>query len=674
MVEEVLKNCGERVSQRFHEVRLERSEARHRNTNLFKTIETITKTTDRENANVGYGPSPKLLQIAEAATRVQAEMQLPSRLKKAWEDKVLYYHDFSWAPVGTTTCTQIPLRKLLKDGFYIEGKFIREPKRIMSAAELACIIIQSNQNDQHGGQAFGWFDRDLAPYVEREYDYQLEEAKADAEEDGITLSEEKLHKKAWRKTVKETQRAMKGVIYNLNTMHARAGAQTPFSSINLGTDHSRGGRLITHSILMAYEAGLGKGEQPLFPNIIFKVRRGVNFEEGTINHDLLRRSLEVSSKRLYPIYCFQDCTLNAPFKDDIPSMGCRTRVAGNIHSKEQNPEGRGNLSFTTVNLPGIALREQHQLMTDLLADLNGIETCFERLVQHYGINLLSEHQTQLVKRFFVSLDEAVEMAIEQLIYRYKQQIHFTKSDFSFLMSGVWKDSEKLRKADTLESVLKHGALSVGFIGLAETLTVLIGQHHAQSKEALALGLEIIRFMKAKMDEAQEIHQLNFGLLATPAEGLTGKLLRHDRSVYGVIEGVTDKDWYTNSCHVPVEYKVSYYEKLQIEGQFVPYCGAGTITYIELSEAPEQNPEAMYQIIQMMAETDICLGAINFPSDRCIDCGFHGVIRTADCPVCESDNIERIARITGYLAPLSNFNAAKKEEFLHRVKHDCSPKE
>ena len=223
IVEDVLKSCGQRVSERFHEVRLERSEARQRNTSLFKTIQSITQTTDRENANVGYGPSPKLLQIAEAATKAQAEMQLPSRLKKAWEEMILYYHDFSWAPVGTTTCLQIPLRKLLKDGFYIEGKFIREPKRISSAAELACIIIQSNQNDQHGGQAYGWFDRDLAPYVEKEYEYQLEEAKFDAKEDGIELTEEQLQKKAWRKTVQETQRAMKGVIYNLNTMHARAG-------------------------------------------------------------------------------------------------------------------------------------------------------------------------------------------------------------------------------------------------------------------------------------------------------------------------------------------------------------------------------------------------------------------------------------------------------------------
>ena len=447
-------------------------------------------------------------------------------------------------------------------------------------------------------------------------------------------------------------------------------AQTPFSSINLGTDHSRGGRLITQCILEAYEAGLGKGEQPLFPNIIFKVKTGVNYPEGTINHDLLLRSLEVSAKRLYPIYCFQDCTLNAPFSEDIPSMGCRTRVAGNIHSKDQEPEGRGNLSFTTVNLPGLALREQRRLVTDLLVDSTEMEASFERLVSHYDIQLEKDVQTPLVKRFFVSLNEMVEIAVEQLIYRYKQQIQFTKADFGFLMSGVWKDSEKLRKTDTLEKVLKHGTLATGFIGLAETLVVLIGKHHGESEQALKLGLEIIRFMKNKMDEAQEIHHLNFGLLATPAEGLTGKLLSHDRAVYGVIPGVTDKDWYTNSSHVPVEFNISYYEKLRIEGLFVPYCAAGNITYIELTEAPEQNPEAMYRILEMMMETDICLGAINFPSDRCIDCGFHGIIKTPECPVCESHKIERIARITGYLAPLENFNHAKKEEFLHRVKHDC----
>lgn len=566
-------------------------------------------------------------------------------------------------------CTFIPLRKLLKNGFNTGHGYIRPPKRIKSAASLACIIFQSNQNDQHGGQAFGWFDRDMAPYVKREYKWQVKNLKENLMALGISVfDKEKLEKTAWENTEKETFQAMESLVFNLNSMHARAGAQVPFTSINIGTDTSKEARLVSKMLLLAYEKGLGYGEQPLFPNIIFKVKSGINFEPDSPNFDLLLLSLRVTSKRLFPNYVFQDATLNKDFPEDVPVMGCRTRISWNRHkpADEQTCEGRGNLSFTTVNPVGIALKSKYRMKyTEKVAN------AFDELITKYQIDIPQVYNdNRLVKKFFVELNKNVDIIIDQLLDRFAYQCKFTKQDFPFLMNGVYMDSDKLGKLDTVAEILKHGTLTIGFIGLAETLTCLVGKHHGEDTNADLLGVEIVKFLRKKADEAAELYNLNFSVIATPAEGLCQKLVAIDKEKYGEVQGVTDKAWYTNSFHVPVEHKINLFKKIEIEGKYHVYCNGGQISYIELKESPSDNIEGMYDILKYMKAHDMSYVAMNFPIDRCPNCSHSGLIEQ-DCPACgtSSNEISRIRRITGYLAELNNFNNGKKEEALHRVSHN-----
>lgn len=656
------------IAKAFILYRDKRTAERKKKERLFQKISSITKVTDRENANVGNSPSSKLLQISEASDREYAELYLTQeKVLEAMRENLIYPHDYSWMGVGTTTCTFIPLHKLLQNGFNTGHGYIRQPQRIKSAAALACIIFQANQNDQHGGQAFGWFDRDMAPYVTKEYEWQIKNLKENLASLGITdYDEEKIKKIAWENTEKETYQAMEALIFNLNSMHSRAGAQVPFTSINIGTDTSKEGRLVSKMLLLAYERGLGKGEQPIFPNIIFKVKSGVNFEPGTPNHDLLMLALRVTTKRLFPNYVFQDCSLNRDFPQDVPVMGCRTRIAWNRHkpADEQTCEGRGNLSFTTANLVGIALKCKYRLKY-----IEKTETAFNELVNKYQIVIPEIYQNNnLVKKFFVELNKYIDIIIEQLLDRFAYQSQFKKRDFPFLMSGVWMDSDKLERDDSVASVIKHGTLTVGFIGLAETLKCLVGKHHGEDENADMLGFEIIKFMRKKVDEVAETHNLNFSLLATPAEGLCEKLVAVDKEKYGVIKEVTDKAWYTNSFHVPVEFKISMFKKIDIEGKYHQLCNGGQISYIELKEAPVDNEEGLYEVLKYMKEHDMAYVAFNFPVDRCRKCNFSGVIEK-ECPACGSSDISRIRRITGYLAELENFNNGKKEETLHRVSHN-----
>lgn len=658
------------VAKAFILYRDERTAERKKKERLFQTISSIIEVTDRENANVGNSPSSKLLQISEASDREFAELYLTrEEVAQAMKENLIYPHDYSWMSVGTTTCTFIPLHKLLRNGFSTGHGYIRTPKRIKSAASLACIIFQSNQNDQHGGQAFGWFDRDMAPYVSKEFEWQVRNLKQNLEALGVAnYDEARIQKTAWENTEKETFQAMEALVFNLNSMHARAGAQVPFTSVNIGTDTSKEARLVAKMLLLAYEKGLGKGEQPLFPNIIFKVKSGVNFEPDTPNHDLLLLSLRVTSKRLFPNYVFQDASINRDFPEDVPVMGCRTRISWNRHKpmEEQTCEGRGNTSFTTVNPVGIALKSKYRMkFTPKIAE------AFEKLQQAYQIQLPQVYEgNKLVKKFFVELDKNINIIIEQLLDRFAYQSKFTKQDFPFLMSDNWMDSEKLKKLDTVGDVIKHGTLTIGFIGLAETLTCLVGKHHGENVDADALGFEIVKFIRKKADEAAETHDLNFSVVATPAEGLCQKLVARDREKYGRIEGVTEKDWYTNSFHVPVEYKIRLFEKVDIEGKYHSLCNGGQISYIELKEAPVDNMEGMYEILHYMKDRDMSYVALNFPIDRCPNCSNFGLIES-DCPVCQtaSEDISRVRRITGYLAELSNFNKGKKQEALHRVSHN-----
>ena len=664
------KNGHKDIGKSFAKYRRYRDKERKSREKLYLKIKTITKLTDRENANVGNSPSSKLLQIAEEASRDFAELTLvEDEILEAMKDNKIYPHDFSWLSVGTTTCLFIPFRKLLKNGFNPGHGYIRTPKRIRTAGQLLCIIFQGNQNEQHGGQASGWFERDLAPFVTSEYNYQYKLILKTLKTLGIkNIKEEEIEKLAWERTDEETYQAMESVVFNLNTLHSRAGAQVPFTSINIGDGTSKEERMIIKNILLAYEKGLGKGEQPLFPNIVFKVKDGINYEPGTPNHDMLRLAMRVSAIRLFPTYNFQDCSLNKGFPGGVPSMGCRTAVRYDRHiaPDKQTCEGRGNLSFTTIDNPGIALEckygeSQH---------IEDLESKFDKLKIKYKIKIPYVYTNEeVVKRYFVKLNDYIEIAFKQLLSRFKYQCTFTVSDFPFLMSGLWMDSDKFNGNDKVEEVLKHGTLTIGYIAIAETLKCLVGKHHGEDENSLALGVEIIKFMSEKTKDASEFYDLNFSVIATPAEGLSGKLVERDRETYGVVEGVTDKEWYTNSSHVPVEYNISIFEKIRIEGLFVKYCNGGSITYVELSESPGENIDAIYTMIQAMHDNDIAVGAINFPCDRCLDCGHHGVIEEDACPVCGSHKISRIRRITGYLAEIDNFNYAKFQEAMHRFKHD-----
>lgn len=664
LVEQTLmRNAFYEAAKTYIIYREQRSKARDQRHKRNRVISNIVKLTDRENANVGNGPSSKLLQLAEVIGREFMETNLTDPdVLAAMRENILYAHDYSWGPIGTTTCCFIPLGNMLETGFNTGHGFIRSPKRIKAAAALVAIILQSDQNDQHGGQAYGWFDRDMAPYAEKEYLWQLKDLRRTLTETGFAdqmPGEETLAKIAWKKTEEETLQAMEALIHNLNTMHSRAGAQVPFCSINIGTDTSRGGRLIIKTLLEAYENGLGKHEQPIFPNILWKLKSGVSVDSGDPNYDLFKMAVQVSSTRLFPSFVNQDASFNRDFPEDVPTMGCRTRVAWDVNAPafEQTCEGRGNLSFTTLILPSMALKARHQETQPALIAKGKI------LAENYKIPA----KNNLEYVYLALLDHYVTLAVKQLMERLAYQSTFVKEDFPFLMNGVWKRSETIPAGGTVGDVLKHGTLSVGFIGLAEALFAISGQHHGESEEAQGLGLSLIRFMRTKLDEATEDYHLNFSLLATPAEGLAGKSVARDTAIYGVIPGITDKEWYTNSFHVPVEYAISIFGKIEKEGPYHKYCNAGHISYIELDCSPKDNLPAVEKIIQAMREQDMGYMSINFPVDRCRDCQYQGYIDDI-CPACGSTNIAHIRRITGYLADLSNFNAGKRAEEKHRVKH------
>jgi ribonucleoside-triphosphate reductase len=417
-------------------------------------------------------------------------------------------------------------------------------------------------------------------------------------------------------------------------MHSRAGAQVPFSSVNLGTDLTRGGRMVTDCFLRAYEAGLGKGETPLFPNLVFKLKYGVNFDEGDPNYDMFRLAMRVACKRLFPTFSFLDSSFNKIFGDEeVGYMGCRTRVIANVNGSAVT-DGRGNLSFTSVNLPRLGIRAKKN-----------------------------------IGKFFELLDKAMEMAIGQLQSRYDIQKNLRVNDFPFLMGQhLYVNSEGLKPNDRIEPAIKNGTLTVGFVGLAECLVALTGKHHGEDAGAQATGISIISYMRRLCDEASQKRGLNISLLATPAEQLAGKLVKLDVDKYGLLPGVTDKAWYTNSYHVPVECKITALEKIAIEGPYHTFCNAGHISYVELESAPGHNLEAYEDIVKAMAEADMGYGAVNFPLDLCRSCGQNGLVNEPKCPKCGSDDICRVRRITGYLSTLDRFNDSKLEEEKHRVKH------
>ena len=615
----------------------------------------------------------------------------------------IHIHDMDFLNMGTLTCCQINLDKLFDGGFSTGHGFLREPNSIMSYGALAAIAIQSNQNDQHGGQSIPFFDYSLAKGVyktfrksyianlykglkllkgiddkraiqdivydtekssnkkvglEKDLDYlYIEKEKLietfNIDESLAVLMQSFAYEEAYKETDRQTYQSMEGFIHNLNTMHSRAGAQVPFSSINFGTDTSLEGRMVSKNLLLSLEKGLGNGETAIFPILIFKVKEGVNLNPEDPNYDLFKLSCRVSAKRLFPNFSFLDAPFNLKsYKPGQPEtettyMGCRTRVMGNVCGEEV-ASGRGNLSFTTINLPRLGIK--------------------------HGI--VNGRSNANIDEFFEDLDEKIDLVIDQLLERMQIQGNKKVKNFPFLMGqGIWQGSDKLSPEDTLQDVIKQGTLTVGFIGLAECLIALTGQHHGESEESQELGLKIVSHMRKRMDEATEKYKLNFSLIATPAEGLSGRFTEIDKKIYGEITGITDKEYYTNSFHVPVYYNISAFNKIKIEAPYHELTNGGHITYVELDGDTSNNLQAFETVIRSMKEMGIGYGSVNHPVDRDPVCGFSGVIPGTICPVCgrneeESDiKFERIRRITGYLVgTVDRFNDAKKAEVRDRVKH------
>lgn len=576
---------------------------------IFDSITTLqAKDSDlkRDNANInGDSPMGAMLQYgANTAKEYNLNFLIKPEIADLHRSAWIHIHDldfYAW----TTTCTQIELRKLFKGGFNTGHGHLRAPKSIGSYAALAAIAIQSNQNDQHGGQSVVDFDYAMAEGVSYTYQKYLKEGYDICERLNGLKDKEWILDYAMEKTTRDTYQAMEGFIHNLNTMHSRAGAQVPFSSINYGTDTSWESRLAIEQLLLATEAGLGHGETPIFPIQIFRVKEGVNYNPEDPNYDLFKLAMKVSAKRLFPNFAFIDAPFNLQYykpghpETEVAYMGCRTRVMGNVYDKTREvAPGRGNLSFTSINLPRLGI----------VADKD-------------------------IDQFFKLLDGMLDITMKQLLDRYEIQASRIARNFPFLMGeGVWMDSDELGPDDEVREVLKHGTLSIGFCGLAECLVALIGKHHGESEEAQKLGLRIVSYIRDYCDKKSEELKMNVTCLATPAESLAGRLMRADKKEFGEIKGVTDREYYTNSFHVPVYYHIPAMRKIDIEAPYHALTNAGHISYVELDGDPTKNLAAFERIVRRMKEAGIGYGSINHPVDRDPMCGYNGIINDV-CPCC-----------------------------------------
>ena len=701
VVERVLIEKGfVRSAKAYILYRAERSRVREMNTRLMKVFEDIASKDavdsdiKRENANInGDTAMGSMLKFGSEGAKQFYEMYvLDPRFSAAHHDGDIHIHDLDFYTL-TTTCCQIDLLDLFHGGFSTGHGVLREPNDIYSYSALACIAIQANQNDQHGGQSIVNFDYGMAPGVKKTYrkrfrdnlDRALEllggvedsadkartivdelseqislapnadvdrlvaekvaELLPDASQDELNKIVSFVREHAEKETDKATYQAMEALIHNLNTMNSRAGAQVPFSSINYGMDTSPEGRMVMRNVMLATEAGLGNGETPIFPIQIFRVKEGVSFNPGDPNYDLYRLAIRTSAKRLFPNFSFVDAPFNKKYykeghpETEIAYMGCRTRVIGNVYdpTREVCPR-RGNLSFTSINLPRIAIKAKGD-----------------------------------VGWFFEELERLCNLVHDQLLERLEIISNKKVYNFPFLMGeGVWIDSEKLGWTDSVREVLKHGTLSIGFIGLAEALVALRGKHHGEDPASQNLGLEIVGFIRKFCDECSQREKLNYTCLATPAEGLSGRFVRIDKEKYGIIPGVTDREYYTNSFHVPVYYPISAFEKIAIEAPYHALTNAGHISYIEMDGDPTKNLDAFEKVVRYMHDQGIGYGSINHPVDRDPVCGYNGIIGDS-CPKCgrheDGHAFERIRRITGYLVGnLDRFNNAKRAEESERVKH------
>ena len=680
LIEEQLEKCGyEDVYLSFKDYRERRANSRRvffeekKVHKFLKSIESLglksstEEDSKRENANVdGDTAMGTMLQYGSTISKEFAKSYLmKEKFASLHDNGDIHIHDLDFLPMGTTTCMQIELDKLFKNGFSTGHGHLRCPNDIMSYSALAAIAIQSNQNDQHGGQSIPAFDYYMAPGVLKTFKKQIKQHIYDlldysdmltfVDEDKIISKIDKLksiefdinifdseikenetlkklfkkaYDKAYAKTDRITYQAMEAFVHNLNTMHSRAGAQVPFSSVNFGTDTSLEGRMVIKNYLLSVDKGLGRAETPIFPISIFKVKEGVNYNKEDPNYDLFKLACKVSAKRLFPNFSFIDAPYNlqyyvpGDFKTEVGYMGCRTRVLANAVDPDKSvTPGRGNLSFTSINLPRLGIK--------------------------HGI--VSGKEEADMDSFYAELDDLLEMVKDQLLERFEIQCSKHIYNFPFLLGqGVWLDSEKLKDNDRIRRVLKHGTLSIGFIGLAECLKALIGQHHGESDEAQELGLKIVGHIRKRCDEFSEKYNLNFTCLATPAEGLSGRFTSIDKAIYGKIKGVTDRNYYTNSFHVPVHYNITIKNKLHKEAPYHALTNAGHISYIELDGDPSENLDAFERVVRIMKEEGIGYGAVNHPVDRDPVCGYVGVIGDV-CPGCgrregESVSLEKITTL------------------------------
>ena len=646
IVEEVLMESSyKKTARAYIRYRQERSRVRDAKSDLMMIYRTISHAdasedsdVKRSNANVdGNSAMGKMLQFGAEGSKVFAKsLLLRPDIAAAHDNGDIHIHDLDFYATGTLTCCQSDPFVMFENGGFNTGHgHLRTPNSIGSYAALAAILLQANQNEQHGGQSIPNFDYAMAPGVNKSFRKALKRnlakynkfsgKKLDLEiKDTYEFGDDdKLKKAKWPKEIieasnedveNETLQAMEGFIHNLNTMHSRAGAQVPFTSINFGTDTTPAGRLVSKYLLEATNNGLGKGETPIFPISIFKVKEGVNYNPEDPNYDLFKRSMEVSAKRLFPNFCFIDAPYNlkyykkGDYRTEIATMGCRTRVFASVFPESDGiVTGRGNCSFTTVNLVRIGIKHGICLGERKEADWDG---------------------------FYKELDEKMYLVKDELLERFEFQANQHVRNFPFLMGqGNWFGSEKLGPNDTLRDVIKHGTLSIGFIGLAETLVAMVGKHHGEDEDARDLGLDIITHMREKCDSYCKKYKLNFSLLATPAEGIAGRFTKIDRKEFGVIPGVTDREFYTNSFHVPVYYPISAFRKIEIEAPYHNLCNAGHITYIELDGDPSQNIAAFESVIRKMHDEGIGYGSVNHPVDRDPVCGFSGIITGDRCPHC-----------------------------------------
>ena len=657
---------------------------------FLEIIETKSNDVTRENANMNADtPAGMMMKFASETTKPFVDdFLLSSEARKAVKDGYIHIHDKDYYPTKSLTCIQHPLDKILKNGFRAGHGSSRPAKRIETASIIGCISLETVQNEMHGGQAIPAFDYYLAPYVRLTYKEEVKKLEKVIDQDLSKLydaeikdylkaetkdlkGEEKYKQLAINNTVDRVHQSMEAFIHNMNTIHSRGGNQVVFSSINYGTDDSPEGRCIIREMLLSTEEGVGNGETPIFPIQIWKKKRGINYLPEDRNYDLYKLACRVTAKRFFPNFLNLDATFNQHEKwkaDDpnryyyeVATMGCRTRVFTNRHG-EDTSIGRGNLSFTTVNLVKIAIESAKEAQTNLRMNFELGKDSEKYMTEKYN--------KEVKKIFLNKLETYTDIAARQLYDRYKFQCTAVAKQFPLLMSGLWQDSEKLHPEDSVEEVLKHGTLGIGFIGLAECLIALTGKHHAESDKSQKLGIEIITQMKEACDRYSDRYDLNYSLLATPAEGLSGRFTKMDRKEFGTIIGVTDRDYYTNSNHVPVWYKCTAEEKAKIEAPYHKLTLGGHIFYIELDGDATHNPDTVEAVVDLMDKYDMGYGSINHTRSRCLDCGFENADANLKiCPMCHSENIDTIQRITGYLVgTTSRWNKGKLAELHDRVTH------